>query len=214
MRILIVDEQPLFGKALSDIVLAKCPNTNVHHAVNAGEMLLALNQGQEFDLVFLDLVLPDTTGLLALKTLRRHRQNLPVVIISGDASLTVIESAYAFSILGFVSKKVPYKAMNAAVGKYLDIADATPVIGATGQANNFDPVTDHSELASVYGLTPREYEVARAIGDGLVTRDIAERLGITDGTVKQHTNRVFRKMSVNNRSEALAIIAKLRSSSA
>lgn len=211
MRVLIVDDHPVFGKALNDLVLSQRPDTQVHHAVSAGEMLLALKQGQGFNIVFLDLFLPDAVGLVALKTLRRHSPLMPVVVISGDDSLEVVEGAYAFSVLGYISKRMPFEAMSSAVGNYLEISFKTPLVQPSQPTTNADSSPSQPELASIYDLTPREYEVASQMGKGRSNKNIADILSIADGTVKQHANRIFRKMGVGTRSEAIAIIAKLGS---
>jgi len=166
---------------------------------------------QRYDLVLLDLRMPDIGGLDALDVLRDAAPGTPFVIISGEEDPGVVRAAIEHGAMGYIPKSstpellIQAIALVLAKGVYLprnvlDMAQAAlaPDLAQTGP----DPVM-------LPGLTQRQMEVLRGVITGKTNKSIAQELNLSDATVKAHLTLTFRALGVSSRTEAIYAAAKL-----
>lgn len=168
---------------------------------------------QSYDLVLLDLVLPDNRGLGTLDTLRDAAPGTPFVMISGEEDPHIVRAAIEHGAMGFIPKSstpevlIQALALVLAKGVYLprtvlDIAHTAPSAAANSPKAR-------AEQAALPGLTQRQTDVLLGIITGKTNKAIAQELNLSDATVKAHLTLTFRALGVNSRTEAIYAAAKL-----
>ncbi|WP_395342520.1 response regulator [Ningiella sp. W23] len=197
---LIADDHPLFRSALNQ-VLAGQLGLQVLQANNFASTRELMQQHPEIDLVCLDLNMPDSQGLSGMTYLRAEFPNTLVIIVSSDESATTIAKCIALGASAFIPKSVGLESISEAVNAVLDGEQWLPEnisVDETSQAHSQDYV--NCELLE--SLTPHQLKVLNMIADGLLNKQIAFELDISESTVKQHVSAVLRKLKLNNRTQA------------
>ena len=166
-----------------------------------GTHALALAASHAPDLVVLDLGLPDRDGHEVLAELRRRGRDMPVLILSArDGEADKLEG-FTRGADDYVTKPFSVRELLARVGVLLRRHAAAAPAGAPARR----PVSD-DELRGRYRLTDRQVTVARLVGEGHRTTDIAERLGVTYHTARNHVDQVLQKLGVRSRAAVGAIL--------
>lgn len=196
-KVLIADDHPLFRAALTmainelfagDIVETACFTSTL-------EMLAS----DDFDLVFLDLNMPGHEGLNGILKIRQAFPNTLCVIISAIESVSTIRKAMQLGASGFIPKSSSLATITQATEKILDGDDWLP----EHLSHDVDFDGDNDDFAELLNtLTPTQSIVLEMMANGLLNKQIAYELGISESTVKQHASAVLRKLSLNNRTQA------------
>jgi len=197
-RVLVVEDSREIAEGLQQyleeeghaVVLA----TKAAHA-------LALAASGPPDLVVLDLGLPDRDGTEVLGELRRRGLTMPVLILSARGTEADKLDGFRLGADDYVTKPFSIREVLARVAVLLRRAAPASPPGATPRP----PISD-GELRERYGLTPQQIVVARLLGEGHRTADIAERLGVTYSTARNHADQVLRKMGIHSRAAVGAIL--------
>jgi DNA-binding response OmpR family regulator len=197
-RVLVVEDSREIAEGLQQyledeghaVVLA----TKAAHA-------LALAASGPPDLVVLDLGLPDRDGTEVLGELRRRGLTMPVLILSARGTEADKLDGFRLGADDYVTKPFSIREVLARVAVLLRrAAPAAPPVAAPRP-----PISD-GELRERYGLTPQQIVVARLLGEGHRTADIAERLGVTYSTARNHADQVLRKLGIHSRAAVGAIL--------
>lgn len=204
-KLVVVDDHPLFREALSGSIKTRLPDCEVH-AVGSFEKLQALlAERSDMDLVMLDLHLPGIHGLSGLAWLRGHYPALPVILISAHDDPDIIQRALADGAAGFLSKSSESEVIIEAIGQVM--------AGETWVPDGMQPLPgepSETELARRVGeLTPQQYRILLMLGEGLLNKQIAWDLEITEATVKAHMTAIMRKLGVHNRTQAVTLFNRL-----
>lgn len=181
----------------------------VAHARSARECLdKAASEG--FDLVLLDLGLPDKPGLEALSDLKHAHPDLPVVVLSGQEDRETVLDAIKRGAMGFIPKssedpQLLWHALKMAVS-----GSVTVPISMTGHAITQHQVTDQAApmQARDLGLTPRQLEVLRLLVQGLPNKSIARRMDIAETTARGYVSELLAAFRVTNRTQLVLDVAK------
>lgn len=205
-KLVVVDDHPLFREALSGSIGSRLENCDVLEAASFEQLQTALADHPDIDLVLLDLHLPGSHGLSGLAWLRGHYPALPVILISGHDDPDIIRRALADGAAGFLSKSSESEIIIKAIGRVM-LGETWVPEGMTSRPSA-DP--DETELARRVGeLTPQQYRILLMLGDGLLNKQIAWELDITEATVKAHMTAIMRKLEVNNRTQAVTLFNRL-----
>jgi len=204
---LIVDDHPLFREALHYAVSATYPDAEIRECASLAEALEALDQYPNFDLALLDLKIPDANGFDGLLKLRTHYPRLPIVVVSGHEDREIVKTALSYGIGGFIPKSTRKDELTAAIRSVMEgnvfvpegFQDTDEKIG--GAVTN-----SGTDIAS---FTPQQLKVIGMIRDGLLNKQIAYELNVSETTVKAHVSKILRKLGVTNRTQAAMEIEKL-----
>lgn len=197
--VLIVDDHPLVGQALELSVRAAFPHLDVERAITAAEAEEHIRTcAGRIQLVLLDLILPDAKGFDALLRLQHRLPDCPIAIISSRYDPHSVAMARSLGAAGYLGKNEPVDRIVNAVGDML--RGERPFPGETQPLAADDDKALHRRLLT---LSSAQLRVLIALADGKLNKQIAYDLNLTEGTVKQHLNAVFRKLGVQNRAQAI-----------
>ena len=208
LRIVIVDDHPLFRGALNQALTSAFKDADIGEAGSLDELTERLAGGKEVDLVLLDLSMPGVQGLSGLLFLRAQHPEIPVVVVSASEDPGTIRRCIEFGASGFVPKSEPVENIRNAVRAVLDGGVWTPKDVDLTAA--IDRETDDL-LARLSTLTPQQVRVLMMLGEGLLNKQIAYKLGVSEATIKAHVSAILQKLGVDSRPQAVIAINKIDS---
>ena len=196
-RIIIADDHPLFRTALSHAVSKVWPDATVIEASSAANARAELNDGAEA--LLLDLHMEDSSGLSVLMDLRQDFPALPIVIVSASEEPRVYAAASQLGAAAFIPKSASLDLMRDALSAVRE--------GDSWFPDNEQMVDD--DLARIASLTPAQRRILGQMREGLLNKQIAYELDISEATVKAHITAIFRKLNVISRTQAVLLATKL-----
>ncbi|MBQ4813653.1 DNA-binding response regulator [Pseudoalteromonas luteoviolacea] len=207
-QFLIADDHPLFREALKGALQNQFDGLEVIESENFEQTLERLSEYDDLDLLLLDLHMPGNGDLYGLIRIREDYPALPIVVVSGSEDLTIISKVMGYGAMGFIPKASSSQDIVAALTQVLagetwlpfDIKEKIEDLGG-----------EERELAQqIASLTPQQYKVLQYLHEGLLNKQIAYELSISEATVKAHITAIFRKLGVYNRTQAVLIASKLQ----
>ena len=205
-RLLIADDHPLFRGALREAVSGLFERPDIAEAGAFEEVTCELDRDAEIDLILLDLSMPGVRGFSGLMYLRAQYPSVPIIVVSANDDPAVIRRCMDFGASGFIPKTLGIEAIRAAIARVLEGGLWTPPgidIGAVSEAAGL--VT---RLAS---LTPQQVRVLMMLSEGLLNKQIAYELGVSEATIKAHVSAILEKLGVESRTQAVIAAAKIES---
>lgn len=204
-HIVIVDDHPLFRDALKQTLAASFEHLRLSEA-GALEELSAIMERGGVDLVLLDLTMPRVQGFSGLMYLRALNPSIPVVIVSANESPAVIRRCMEFGASGFIPKSLPVSRIRDAIAAILNGEIWVPAEIDLGQSANGKNAQLADRLSS---LTPQQFRVLMMLGEGLLNKQIAFQLGVSEATVKAHVSAILQKLGVESRTQAVIAVKKI-----
>jgi DNA-binding NarL/FixJ family response regulator len=194
IRILCVDDHPLVHEGIATVIRNQSDMTLIAEAFNGRDAVQKFREHKP-DVVLLDLRLPDMSGIDTMITIRSEFPEARVIILTTFEGDVEIQRALEAGARAYVLKSMPPKELVEVIRKVH--AGKKPI-----------PPQIAAQLAEHYGdesLTEREIDVLRQIAGGNRNRDIAEKLFISEETVKVHIKHVMEKLGASDRTQAVAI---------
>jgi DNA-binding NarL/FixJ family response regulator len=198
--IIIADDHPLFRNALFQSVHMAISGANLLEADSLAALLDLLNKDTDPDLLLLDLKMPGANGMSGLIQLRNEFPDLPIVVISASEETAVISQVKRHGAFGFIPKSSDMRTLISALNQVLQGDPYFP----EGLSDLNDVGNDLSE--KIASLTPQQYKVLNMLSDGLLNKQIAYELNVSEATIKAHMTAIFRKLRVNNRTQAVILL--------
>ncbi len=204
-RVLIVDDHPLFRDALEVALMrAAGGRCSAEHCATLEAAVDAARNGT-CDLILLDLNLADSKGFDGLIRLQSVNGNLPVAIVSATESASVYDKALRLGARGYLPKSADLETLSTALDRLVSGQSWFPEAGTL--ADEGGPGSDEADVTErISSLTPAQRRVLDGLSDGLLNKQIAYDMGISEATVKAHMTAIFRKLGVNNRTQALLML--------
>jgi DNA-binding NarL/FixJ family response regulator len=209
MRILLADDHPLFRLALAQAVRAVAPDAAIAEAGTFDEARLDLAAHVDTDLVLLDLHMPGSHGLMGLATLRGEHPSIAVAMISAHDDPATIRRALAYGAAGFISKRAGLDELQEAVRAVLACQTWLPPTLRGAVAAVTTDVSDRELAMRLANLSPQQMRVLGLVAEGLLNKQIADRLGVQERTVKAHLTAIFERLDVRNRTQAGVLLRSL-----
>ena len=204
-KIIIADDHPLFRQALLATLKPRLPDTLWLEAQTIEELEKTLSGNKESDLLLLDLNIPGANGFNTLIHVRTHFEQIPVVVVSAHEDHDTIQKAMSYGAAGFVPKSTPVDDIFNAINSVLAGNEWLP---SSYQANK--PQDSKNDIADkMASLTQQQYKILMMFSQGLLNKQIAYELNVSEATIKAHATAIFRKLDVRNRTQAVITIAKL-----
>jgi DNA-binding NarL/FixJ family response regulator len=209
VSLLVVEDHALVREGVVRTLRQLEPGTSVFEASDFDSANALLEQGKTFDLLLLDLCLPGLDGLSCLGVFRKRYPNMPVVILSAYDDPQTICRAMKSGAAGFVPKTYSSERLVMALREVLAGREYVPEMfsEAVAVAQPRLPIGGEAEPAE-FGLTARQAEVLGLMAQGKSNRDIADALGLSEGTVKIHMTAIFKSLGVSSRTQAMVVIAQ------
>jgi DNA-binding NarL/FixJ family response regulator len=203
-RLLIADDHPLFRTALREAMTDT--GAKIAEAGSFDEASRALEADSRFDLVLLDLNMPGVSGFSGLMYLRAQYPAVPVVVVSANEDPSVIRRCMDFGASGFIPKTLDVETMRGAVRAVLAGDSWTPPdVDLAGAVDD-----QSAKLAARLGtLTPQQVRVLMMLSQGLLNKQIAYELGVSEATVKAHVSAILSKLGVESRTQAVIAASKI-----
>ncbi len=201
MKILLLDDHPLFRKGIADVLLDADVASDVREASSAEDAFECLRQEDDIDVIFLDLTLPDMDGLVFLGQLTEQKFLLPVLVLSGNTDPASIDFALSAGASAYLDK-------SAAPEEILTALETVQRGGCYVGSHLRQPLDHYRAGMTISGrplirLTGRQQEVLRCLAEGLSNQQIAMRLNIAESTVKGHVSVLFSLFGVDNRTRCV-----------
>ena len=204
--ILIADDHPLFRGALRQALGSIMPEASVIEASGLDEVMAAMARERDLDLILLDLTMPGVQGFSGLMYLRAQHPDVPVVIVSATEEALVIRRALDFGASGFIPKSLDAEHIGAAVTAVLAGETWTPPDVDLSASEDKETGELVRRLAR---LTPQQVRVLMMLSEGLLNKQIAYELGVSEATVKAHVSAILQKLGVDSRTQAVIAAARI-----
>lgn len=207
-KIIIADDHPLFRAALKQAVVQAVPGVETYEAdtLTAVEEMAA--EHSDADLVLLDIHMPGAQGFSGLVFLRGKYPGIPVAVISGSEEVSVMRRAMEYGASAFIPKSAPLETIAEAITMVLEGEEWLPQeIGDSIE----DEVTEEDQkfAAALASLTPQQFRVLTMLTEGLLNKQIAYELNVSEATIKAHVTAILRKLGVHSRTQAVIAAQRL-----
>ena len=203
-KILIVDDHALVREAMAQSLARLQPGLVCVEASSARQALACLEADADLDLAVIDLMLPDMNGFSLLAVLGKRFPDVPAVVVSAIDDEASVRRAIKAGASGYVFKSSSSQVLLQALRVVLDGGVHLPEARSVAQ-----PAKRASMSASErYGLTAAQGRVLELLAAGKSNREIADLLGVSEGTVKVHMTANFRALGVSSRAQALVVMSR------
>jgi DNA-binding NarL/FixJ family response regulator len=205
-RIVLADDHPLFRDALRLTLQDALGDVSFDEAGSLNEVVELLASADDVDLVLLDLKMPGVQGFSGLALVRAQFPLIPVVVVSGTEDSSVIVRALSLGAAGFIPKSTPVPAMHTAVSAVLEGGEWIP------EGIDPDATVDREadEIARrMSTLTPQQMRVLMMLREGLLNKQIAYELSVSEATIKAHVSAILQKLKVESRTQAVIAASRL-----
>ncbi len=202
-RIIIVDDHPLFRAALRQ-TLAGDTDIVIDEAGDLVALSASLEADRDCDLVLLDLNMPGAHGFSGLLLVRAQYPEVPVMIISAIEDQKVIRRTFELGAAGYLPKSVGPAQIRTAID--------TVLRGEVVVPEGINLTVDDEQTALIRRLstlTPQQIRVLMMLSDGLMNKQIAYELSISEATVKAHVSSILQKLDVDSRTQAVIAASRI-----
>ncbi|MEO8652085.1 MAG: response regulator transcription factor [Hyphomicrobiaceae bacterium] len=205
-RIIVVDDHPLFRGALTQALSSALAGAQIDEAASLAELENLIAQRSDTDLVLLDLSMPGVQGLSGLLLLRSQHPDIPVVVVSAHDDPETIRRCMEFGASGYVPKSLSVEEIRTAVEKVLGGGIWIPPDTNLERAADIGTADVVARLST---LTPQQVRVLMMLGQGLLNKQIAFQLSVSEATIKAHVSAILQKLNVDSRTQAVIAINRI-----
>ncbi|MGB0663604.1 MAG: response regulator [Pontibacterium sp.] len=205
-KIIIADDHPLFRAALKQAVTQAIPGVTTVEADSLAAVEETVNEHSDADLVLLDIHMPGAHGFSGLVFLRGQNPGIPVVVVSGSESASVMKRAIEYGASGFIPKSASLDTISEAIVTVLEGEVWLPQA-----VDNAEDVSEEDQkfATAIASLTPQQFRVLTMLTEGLLNKQIAYDLNVSEATIKAHVTAILRKLGVHSRTQAVIAAQRL-----
>lgn len=207
-QLVIADDHPLFRGALREAVSGLLEKVEIAEAGTFDDVVALLDKGGDIDLVTLDLSMPGVRGFSGLMYIRAQYPSVPVIVVSANDDPAAIRRCMEFGASGFIPKTLSVEAMRAAISRILNGGVWTPADVDLSAGSDAESAALMMRMST---LTPQQVRVLMMLSEGLLNKQIAYQLGVSEATVKAHVSAILQKLGVESRTQAVIAAAKIES---
>lgn len=207
--LLIADDHPLFRAALRGAAADAVAELVVHEAESLDGVLAVLESEPDIDLVLLDLHMPGNHGLAGLAAIRAQHPGVAVVVVSANDDPRVVRRALDHGAAGYLPKSSGLDELRDAIRAVLACEQWLPPPLRAAVARTQSSSSDADLAARLASLSPQQFRVLTFVAEGLLNKQIADRLEVQERTVKAHLSAIFERLGVRNRTQAGVVLREL-----
>lgn len=207
----IADDHPLFRGALKQALGGMETASQILEAGDFDSVKSLIASNGDVYLVLLDLTMPGASGLSGLIALRGIDSAVPIIVVSAHDDPVTIRRALELGASGFISKSASMDEIRQAVQTVLDGGVAIPEgvdLGEEGDAEISDLIN------RLQTLTPQQTRVLGMLAEGLLNKQIAYELSVSEATIKAHVSAVLQKLGVDSRTQAVILLSRISTETA
>jgi DNA-binding NarL/FixJ family response regulator len=205
-RLVIADDHPLFRGALRGALTSAVAAATVEEAGSFEELTRLLEHDSEVDLILLDLTMPGISGFSGLIYLRAQFPDVPVVIVSATDDNETIRRSLDFGASGFIPKRLGVDMLRDAFTRILAGDVWIPADVDLSAATDPETARLRDRLVT---LTPQQVRVLMMLSQGLLNKQIAYELGVSEATIKAHVSAILQKLGVESRTQAVIMASRI-----
>ena len=206
--VIIADDHPLFRDALRQAITGVFENSIVETVGDVTSLRAMLKDIDSADMVLLDLAMPDASGFSGLISIRAEFPDTPIVVVSASEDPATIKQCIELGASGFIPKssgtEFIVEGLNAILMGEVWVPPGVDLEG------DIDPETAEV-IVKLQSLTPQQGRVLSMLGEGLLNKQIAYELDVSEATVKAHVSAVLLKLGVDSRTQAVITMNKISS---
>lgn len=207
--LLIADDHPLFRAALRGAATDAVAGTHVLEAESLDGVLGLLETRGDVDLVLLDLHMPGNHGLAGLAAIRAQYPEVAVAVVSANDDSRVVRRALDHGAAGYLPKSAGLDELRTAIRSVLACEQWLPASLRAAVARAPSSAHDTALAARLASLSPQQFRVLTLVAEGLLNKQIADRLDVQERTVKAHASAIFERLGVRNRTQASVVLREL-----
>jgi DNA-binding NarL/FixJ family response regulator len=202
LKLLVVEDNPVFRESLVRLICGHHPQWQVETAESGKDAFAQLNSAQRFDLVLVDIGLPDMDGIQVIRKAHTQLPDLPIIVITVVADERKLLNAIRAGAQGYLLKSDEGPAILHGIDQVLTgtypispklARSMFKLLGSPTQSTDDDPS----------GLTPREIESLRYLAQGLTYTEVAKAMGVALSTVQTNVRNIYRKLEASSKVEAV-----------
>ena len=206
IRIVIADDHPLIREGLRRILEFE-DGIEVVAEVGDGQGAINVARNNLFDILLMDLNMPRVNGLEAGRVIRRECPHIGILVLTVDDSDEKIFQVLQLGVAGYLLKDVDSKTLIQSIRK---VYSGEPILSPTVTGKLLEQFTQPNPLKNTCGLSEREMEILYYVVRGSSNREIGTALFISEKTVKNHLSSIYRKLAVEDRTQAALKAVKLK----
>jgi len=206
IRIVIADDHPLLREGLRRIIEFD-DGIEVVEEVGDGQGAINAARNLTFDILLMDLNMPGVNGLEASRVIRRERPEIGILVLTVDDSDEKVFQVLQIGVAGYLLKDVDSKTLIQSIYK---VYTGEPILSPSVTGKLLKQFTRSSPLKNTSGLSEREMEILQYVVRGSSNREIGTALFISEKTVKNHLSSIYRKLAVEDRTQAALKAVKLK----
>ena len=207
--LLIADDHPLFRAALRQAARDALGDVQLFEAGALDDVLALLDAQPQVDLVLLDLHMPGNHGLAGLAAIRAQYPAVAVVVVSANDDPRVVRRALDHGAAGYLPKSSGLDELRDAIRSVLACEQWLPASLRATVARAQSSQQDTELAARLASLSPQQFRVLTLVAQGLLNKQIADRLDVQERTVKAHLSAIFERLGVRNRTQAGVVLREL-----
>ncbi len=207
--LLIADDHPLFRAALRQAAADAVDALQVREADSLESVLAALDAEPGIDLVLLDLHMPGNHGLAGLAAIRAQHPGVAVIVVSANDDPRVVRRALDHGAAGYLPKSSGLDELRDAIRSVMACEQWLPASLRAAVTRAQSSADDSALAARLASLSPQQFRVLVLVAEGLLNKQIADRLEVQERTVKAHLSAIFERLGVRNRTQAGVVLREL-----
>lgn len=208
-KVVIADDHPLFRAALKQAIRKISTNAKIMEVSSLGEASTILAREDNVNLLLLDIHMSDSDGFAGLIMYKQAYPLTPIVIVSASEEADMVKNAIEFGASGFIPKSADLSVIREAINTVFEGQSWWPEIDGIA-IRNADSSTNYNEFSKLFStLTPTQSKVFMAISEGLLNKQIAYKMEISESTIKTHITAIFKKLNISSRTQAVIFAQNL-----
>jgi DNA-binding NarL/FixJ family response regulator len=207
-KFLIADDHPLFREALKGALSSCFTDVTFLESESLDTTIDVLRKNRKVSIIILDLNMPGCDNFYGLLRVKEVFPDIPIVVLSASDSVQTVSQVMAFGADGFIPKTTATPMIKDALLAILDGKQWLPDGMATAILEIDDDAKDIA--VKLKELTPKQFQVLKLVKNGLMNKQIASKLYVTEATVKAHIGVIFKKLDVKTRTQIVLAVEKLQ----